>query len=132
MDQLGGLEQTVNEIRDALRKKSAGHAGSNINTIRIEGAGSIWNGLALGVVFGATIMAGAWMVSSQQDVRESVRQAETYRAAVYMVAPRLSEAIDEELDKRNARYEPHPDSDAAAEKGTQAGGGKGSGQAAGR
>lgn len=72
------------------------------------------------------------MVSSQQDMRESIRQAETYRAAVYMVAPRLSEAIDEELDKRNARYEPHPDPDAAAQEGTQAGGFQGSGKTAGR
>lgn len=104
---------------------------NNVNTVRIEGAGSIWNGLALGVVFGATIMAGAWMVSSQQDMRESIRQAETYRAAVYMVAPRLSEAIDQELDKRNNRYEPHPDSDPAAEERAEAGGSKGPGEAAG-
>lgn len=129
MDQLKGMEQTVNEIRDALKKRMPPHAGNNVNTVRIEGAGSIWNGLALGVVFGATIMAGAWMVSSQQDMRESVRQAEAYRSAVYMVAPRLSEAIDQELDKRNTRYEQHPDPD-AAEK-AQAGGNRPGAKAAG-
>lgn len=125
MDKLSGMEQTVNEIRDALKKKAAGHAGSNINTVRIEGAGSIWNGLALGVVFGATIVACAWMVSSQQDMRESVRQAESYRSAVYMLAPRFAEAIDQELDQRKSRYEQHPDPDAAAQEAQAGGNGHG-------
>lgn len=116
MERLGDMERTAKEILDTLKKRSGGPESNNVNTIKIEGAGSIWNGMVLGVAFGATLMAGAWIVSSLQDMRESIRQAESYRSAVYMLAPRFAEAIDEELDKGKSRYEQHSDPDSAAQE----------------
>lgn len=117
MSYLRELREDVQGLKDTVETVlSSKHGGNNVNTVRIEGAGSIWNGLMLGVVFGATIMAGAWIISSQQDMRESIRQAESYRSAVYMLAPRFSEEIDKELDQRKTRNVQHSDSDPASEE----------------
>lgn len=99
MEQLRGMEQTVNEIRDALKKRGTASGTSNTNTIRIEGAGSIWHGLAVGIALGAVIIGGAWIVSVQQRIEMIAEQGKAYQAAVYMLAPRFAEEIDKELDK---------------------------------
>jgi hypothetical protein len=99
MDKLQGMEQTVNEIRDALKKRGSASGASNTNTIKIEGAGSIWHGLAVGIALGAVIIGGAWIVSTQQRLEMIAQQSEAYSKAVYMLAPRFAEEIDKELDK---------------------------------
>lgn len=101
MDKLSGMEQTVNEIRDALKKRMPPQAGNNVNTVRIEGAGSIWNGLAIGVALGAVIVGGAWIISTQQRLEMIAQQSEAYSKAVYMLAPRFAEEIDKELSKKD-------------------------------
>ena len=102
MDKLSGMEQTVNEIRDALKKRMPPQGGSNVNTVRIEGAGSIWNGLAVGVALGAVIVGGAWIISTQQRLEMIAQQSEAYSKAVYMLAPRFAEEIDKELSKKDS------------------------------
>lgn len=99
MDKLQGMEQTVNEIRDALKKRGSASGTSNTNTIKIEGAGSIWHGLAVGIALGAVIIGGAWIISTQQRLEMIAQQAEAYSKAVYMLAPRFAEEIDKELDR---------------------------------
>lgn len=75
-------------------------ASSNVNTVRIEGAGSIWNGLAVGIALGAVIVGGAWIVSTQQRLEMLAEQSKAYSAAVYALSPRFAEQIDKELDKQ--------------------------------
>lgn len=100
MDQLKGMEQTVNEIRDALKRKGSPTGASNTNTVKIEGAGSIWNGLAVGIALGAVVVGGAWIISTQQRLEMIAQQSEAYSKAVYMLAPRFAEEIDKELEKQ--------------------------------
>lgn len=78
-------------------------ASNNVNTVRIEGAGSIWNGLAVGIALGAVIVGGAWIVSTQQRLEMLAEQAKTYHSAIYMVAPRFAEEIDKELDRQKEK-----------------------------
>lgn len=103
MERLLGMEQTVNEIRDALKKRGEPHGTSNTNTIRIEGAGSIWHGLAVGIALGAVIIGGAWIISTQQRLEMIAQQSEAYSKAVYMLAPRFAEEIDKELDRQKEK-----------------------------
>lgn len=100
MDQLKGMEQTVNEIRDALKRKGSPTGANNTNTVKIEGAGSIWNGLAVGIALGAVVVGGAWIISTQQRLEMIAQQSEAYSKAVYMLAPRFAEEIDKELKKQ--------------------------------
>lgn len=96
-----GMEHSVREIKDSLERIAAGRdASQNVNTIKIEGMGSMWHGLAIGVALGAVVIGGAWIVSTQQRLEMSAKQAEAYAAAIYMVAPRLAEEIDKELDRK--------------------------------
>lgn len=98
-DRLNRLEEKADKLWAWLSdtQSQSEPANKNVNTLKVEGAGSIWNGLTLGVALGAVVMGAAWITSTQQDVRESMRQMESYRAAVYMLAPRFAEEIDKEL-----------------------------------
>ena len=94
MKELGDKLEGIDRLRDS---------SNNVNTIRIEGAGSIWNGLAVGVALGAVIVGGAWIVSTQQRIEMLAEQAKTYHSAIYMVAPRFAEEVDKELDRQKEK-----------------------------
>jgi hypothetical protein len=98
-EDIQGLKDTVETVL------SSKHGGNNVNTVRIEGAGSIWNGLAVGIALGAVIVGGAWIISTQQRLEMIAQQSEAYSKAVYMLAPRFAEEIDKELDRQK---EPKP------------------------
>lgn len=101
--QLEGLENTVNEIRDALRNRDDAGFSRNSNVMRVEGAGGFWNGLSIGIAVAGVIAGMVWIASVATRADVSVRQAEAYRAAVYMVAPRLAEEVDKELQRHKER-----------------------------
>ncbi|MNN89781.1 hypothetical protein D3C81_2076430 [compost metagenome] len=76
---------------------------NNMNTIRIEGAGSIWNGIAIGIALGAVTVGTVWTASKMQQMDIQSQQAEAYQKAVYMLAPRFAEEVDKELDRQKER-----------------------------
>lgn len=115
-DVLGDIERGIHELRsvlgDVLDRRNIGNSG---NIVKIEGAGSIWGGLAIGVALGASIAGAAWISSKTHQYDASLKQAEAYRSAVYMLAPRFAEAIDNELKRQKDidNEQPYPDSDPA-------------------
>lgn len=99
-----GMEQSVKDIKDSLERIADGRdASQNVNTIKIEGMGSMWHGLAIGIALGAVVIGGAWIVSTQQRLEMLAEQAKTYHSAIYMVAPRFAEEIDKELDRQKEK-----------------------------
>lgn len=99
-----GMEQSVKDIKDSLERIGAGRdASQNVNTIKIEGMGSMWHGMAIGIALGAVVIGGAWIVSTQQRLEMLAEQAKTYHSAIYMVAPRFAEEIDKELDRQKEK-----------------------------
>ncbi len=98
-DPLDRLEASITDLSALLRPAQS----NNLNTIRVEGAGSIWNGIAIGVSLAGVILGSVWIshVASSADV--ATRQAEAYQKAVYMLAPRFSEEVDKELDRQKER-----------------------------
>lgn len=93
------LEAAVNEIRDALRRREEPAGHKNVNTIRVEGAGSIWNGIAIGIALGAVVACTGWVATTLNRQSVITQQAEAYQKAVYMLAPRFAEEIDKELER---------------------------------
>lgn len=104
-DPLDRLEESISELSGLMKPASS----SNINTLKIEGAGSIWHGLSVGIALGAVIVGGAWMVSTQQRIETSIEQSKAYQAAVYMLAPRFAEEIDKELNQKKEVKDGKPD-----------------------
>jgi len=98
-DPLDRLEASISDLSVLLRPS----ASSNTNTLRIEGAGSVWNGIAIGLSMAGVIAGAVWISHVATSVDVAVRQAEAYRAAVYMVAPRAAEEIDKELERQKER-----------------------------
>lgn len=111
-DPLDRLEASITDLAGMLKASGS----SNVNTMRIEGAGSIWHGLAVGIALGAVIIGGAWIVSVQQRIEMIAEQSKAYSSAVYMLAPRFASEIDKELDRQKERNsdKPHPRDYAAA------------------
>ncbi len=95
-------------LTDAVEKYGLARApgnSANGNVMRIEGAGSFWNGISIGVTLGAVIVLAVWVASKMQQYDIRTQQSEAYKAAVYMVAPRLAEEIDKELDRQKVANE---------------------------
>ena len=72
-------------------------------TVRVEGMGSMWNGIAIGIALGATILGVGWISTKLQAQDIAVNQAEAYQKAVYALAPRFAAEIDAELQKQESR-----------------------------
>lgn len=101
---LNEMEQAVKDIREAIKRRSEpGGASSNGNVVRLEGAGSIWNGIAIGLSIAGVIAGMVWISSVASNAQVAARQAEAYRAAVYIVAPKLAEEVDKELERQKER-----------------------------
>lgn len=94
------LSTQVSALREAVNKQSG---SSNGNVVRIEGMGNMWHGLAIGLAIAGVIAGMVWIASVASDARVSMRQVEAYRAAVYVVAPKFAEKIDEELERNKER-----------------------------
>lgn len=99
------IQQTLSAVK-AVEEFQARGSSANGNVVRLEGAGSIWNGLAIGVALGATIVACCWISFTMQRYEIRSQQAEAYQKAVYMLVPRFAEQIDEELKKQKEREQP--------------------------
>ena len=98
-DPLDRLEASISDL-SVLMKPSG---SNNLNTIRIEGAGSIWNGIAIGLSLAGVILGAVWIAHVASNVDVAARQAEAYQKAVYMLAPRFAEEVDKELDRQKER-----------------------------
>jgi hypothetical protein len=101
--QLSSMEKTVNEIRDALQRRNDPAASRNVNTVRVEGVGTMWHGFAIGMSIAGLVAGMVWIAWVASEARVSMRQAEAYRAAVYVVAPKFSEQIEKELERQKER-----------------------------
>lgn len=84
--------------RTAEKLLQAGN--TTTQTVKVEGMGSMWNGIAIGIALGATILGVGWISTKLQEQDVAVKQAEAYQKAVYMLAPRFAEEIDKELDRQ--------------------------------
>ena len=92
MEPLDPLVERI--LKDALGQ------GNTVQTVKVEGMGSMWNGIAIGIALGATILGVGWISTKLQEQDVAVKQAEAYQKAVYMLAPRFAEEIDKELDRQ--------------------------------
>jgi len=101
-------EDLARELRAGLERLDTAltrihGASANGNVVRLEGAGSVWNGIAIGVALAGVVMGSAWIAHTASSAEVAVRQAEAYRAAVYMVAPKAAEEIEKELQRKKER-----------------------------
>jgi len=101
--QLDGIERDLGQIVAALKSREEAGGHNSTNTIRIEGAGSIWNGIAIGLSLAGVILGAVWIAHVASNVDVAARQAEAYQKAVYMLAPRFAEEVDKELDRQKER-----------------------------
>lgn len=116
------LEDTLKAaqaVESMARARQTGSASSaNGNIVRLEGAGSVWNGIAIGIALGAVILGTGWISTNLQKMDVRSQQAEAYHKAVYMLAPRFAEEIDKELTRqkeRESNEQPNPDHHQAAD-----------------
>ncbi|GHH56095.1 hypothetical protein [[Pseudomonas] boreopolis] len=101
-------EELSRELRSALERIDAAlnrvHGSSaNGNVVRLEGAGTVWNGIAIGVALAGIVMGSVWIAHVATNADVATRQSEAYHKAVYMLAPRFAEEIDKELDRQKER-----------------------------
>lgn len=123
MDEQGDQRDLVEALDrfSRITEKLLGHGNTNTQTVKVEGMGSMWNGIAIGIALGGTIFGAGWVGSSIIRQDNVVQQGEAYKRAVYMLAPRFAEEIDKELDrqKEREREQSDPDNHAPASPGAE-------------
>lgn len=95
--------------RTAEKLLQAGN--TTTQTVRVEGMGSMWNGIAIGIALGATILGVGWISTKLQAQDIAVNQAEAYHQAVYALSPRFASEIEAELKKRKESQNFYSDPD---------------------
>lgn len=106
MEQLRGMEETVNEIRDALRRKGGiTSAGNSTNTINMgSGERGIWICVVLCAMMMSGLVMGAFWMSrefNRYDIALSERKEEGDRSQTYLssIYGRMPQWMREEVEK---------------------------------
>lgn len=63
--------------------------------VRVEGMGSMWNGIAIGIALGASMVCAAWVGFTLQNIHETQRNNEAFIQATYQQAPEIRERFDQ-------------------------------------
>lgn len=92
---LDRLEAQISGLREAVSRSS----GQPSSAAGGSGAGSVWNGMAVGIALAGVVFGSVWIQSVSSEATAAVRQAEAYQKAVYMLAPRFAEEIEKELNR---------------------------------
>lgn len=79
--------------RTAEKLLQAGN--TTTQTVKVEGMGSMWNGIAIGVALGGAIVCAAWVGFTLQNVHEIQRNNEAFIQATYQQAPEIRERFDQ-------------------------------------
>ena len=80
MEPLDPLAERI--LREALGQNT-------VQTVRVEGMGSMWNGIAIGIALGAAIALAVWVGWALGDLRDDQRQDDAFIQAAYQYAPQL-------------------------------------------
>lgn len=104
------LTAEVAELKRQLEDRK-GLVNGSTNILKVEGMGSMWNGIAIGIALGATILGVGWISTKLQAQDIAVSQAEAYQKAVYALAPRFAAEIDAELQKQQESERVHANPD---------------------
>lgn len=70
-------------------------------TVRVEGMGSMWNGIAIGIALGASVACAAWVAAALGDLTDDQRNDDAFIQATYQQAP----SIRSEFDRIRAEQE---------------------------
>lgn len=95
--------EPADDLVERVLREALGVKSNNTQVVRVEGMGSMWNGIAIGISLGATILGVGWISTKLQAQDIAVNQAEAYQKAVYALAPRFAAEIDAELQKQESR-----------------------------
>lgn len=63
-------------------------------TVKVEGMGSMWNGIAIGIALGASMVCAAWVGFTLQNIAETQRNNEAFIQATYQQAPQIRAEFD--------------------------------------
>lgn len=103
--------EPVEDLVERVLREALGVKSNNTQVVRVEGMGSMWHGIAIGIALGATIAGVVWISTKLQAQDIAVNQAEAYHQAVYALSPRFAAEIDRELQKQQESRRVHANPD---------------------
>lgn len=89
------MEPADELIERLLREALGGSKGVTTQVVRVEGMGSMWNGIAIGIALGASMVCAAWVGFTLQNIHETQRNNEAFIQATYQQAPEIRERFEQ-------------------------------------
>lgn len=80
MEPLDPLAERI--LREALGQNT-------VQTVKVEGMGSMLNGIAIGIALGAAISCSAWVAATLGDLTDDQRNDDAFIQATYQQAPSI-------------------------------------------
>lgn len=85
MEPLDPLAERI--LREALGQNT-------VQTVRVEGMGSMWNGIAIGIALGASIACSAWVAATLGDLTDDQRNDDAFIQATYQHVPQIRDEFN--------------------------------------
>lgn len=100
------MRDDANGIKAVLERmeRERGVRNNATQNVRVEGMGSLWHGIAIGISLGASIVASAWVASTLNRLSAEQLQNEAYISATYQAVPALREHFDK-IKAEEAQHE---------------------------
>lgn len=85
MEPLDPLAERI--LREALGQNT-------VQTVKVEGMGSMWNGIVIGIALGAAITCSAWVAATLGDLADDQRNDDAFIQATYQHVPQIRDEFN--------------------------------------
>lgn len=120
MQDASGVEEAVRRAHrtmERLENLAESRGNTNTTVVKLDGAGTVWGAVAVGVALGASIACTAWVSATMGDIRDEQRQTSAFMSSVFQHVPELREMFQKAKESESvqrADTEPTPSPTAPA------------------
>jgi hypothetical protein len=88
------LTAAIDRLDRSLDRFQSSAGNRNTTNVRLEGSGTMWGALSVGVALGAAVACTAWVSFTLSNVMETQRNNEAFIQATYQQAPEIRARFD--------------------------------------
>ena len=92
-DEQGELLAAIQKLDQSVGRFLAS-GNRNTTNVRLEGAGSVWGAVAVGIALGASIACAAWVAGTLGDLADDQRNDDAFIQATYQAAPMIRDEFN--------------------------------------
>lgn len=92
MQDASGVEEVVRRAHrtmERLENLAESRGNTNTTVVKLDGVGTVWGAVAVGIALGAAIACTAWVAATLGDLADDQRNDDAFIQATYQQAPQI-------------------------------------------